>query len=168
MDSQNRNDTVPQFRRVTEWTPAYNKIAEGYGRHGMDLRFVLVGEKGAIQFLLFTQWLTSEDRYDNEHGGLRCPDGRRRKDESQPSPADLGYHAKAPQYEDQQPMERECEYTGGACYYDGSGLNAEDVFDVFTDEGEEAMWKLLEGVYYTQFENAPMPEEIGRRWRREH
>ena len=159
---------LPDFRRVTEWTPAYNRVPEGYGRHGMDLRFVLVGAKGAVQFVLFTNWLTSWDRMDNEKGGVRCPDGRRRKDDLGPMPADLGYHAKEPQYDGQSPNRTSCEYIDGVCYYDGSGLNAEDVFDVFTDKGEEAMWKLLEGVYHAQFDGDPMPEEIGRRWRLQH
>src|ERR1700678_385514 len=42
--------TVPNnFERVVEWSPAYNRKAEGYGIHGMEVRFVLKGEKGAVQ-----------------------------------------------------------------------------------------------------------------------
>jgi hypothetical protein len=115
----NSNISKATFRRITEWEPAYNRIAEGYGRHGMNLRFVLVGEKGAVQFMLFTNWLTSADRSDNKHGGVRCSDGLRRKDDLSPMPADLGYHSLTPMYEDQRDR-GDCAYLDGRpCYYDG-------------------------------------------------
>jgi hypothetical protein len=152
------------FTRLTEWAPAYNKISEGYGRHGMEVRFVLKGAAGAVQFVLYTNWLTSGDRFEARHGGLHCTDGIRRNDNVSPQPADLGYHALAPQYEGQ--PQRECGYVdGGKCYYDGSGLNAADAFDVFTDDGEEALWSLLETYYQATFEGGAYPAVIGRRFR---
>ena len=160
---------MSDLTRITEWTPAYNKVAEGFGRHGMELRFVLKGEKGAVQFVLYTGIYTSQDRDAYErHGGILGIDGRRHG----PHPAimahgaDLGYHALEPDY-DGQTVREDCPYLDGRpCYYDGSTLNAEDPFDIFTDQGEEALWTFLEQYYRFMFEGAPAPAELGRRWKR--
>lgn len=161
-------EVVGRFTRILDWEPAYNRVADGYGRHGMDARFVLKGELGAVHFLLFTSFYHSSDRdaY-RRHGGILGSDGERhpfsRYDCAQP--ADLGYHSPKPQYENQSVVES-CSYLDESpCYYGGSGLNAEDAFDVFTDEGEDALWKLLEQYYAATFEGGEFPEAIGRRWR---
>lgn len=65
-----------------------------------------------------------------------------------PTPVDLGYHSYTPHYEGQEPVSSECEWLGGKpCYYDGSTLNAERIFDVLVAEGDEGVWRELE-VYY--------------------
>jgi hypothetical protein len=70
-------------------------------------------------------------------------------------------------YEDQRDR-GDCAYLDGRpCYYDGSGLNAEDAFDVFTDEGEEALWTFLERYYEATFNDAEYPPELGRHWKLE-
>jgi hypothetical protein len=47
-------------------------------------------------------------------------------------------------------MDSKCDYVdGGVCYYDGSGLNAEPVFDLLCEKGGEAVWKRLE-EYHAQ------------------
>jgi hypothetical protein len=133
----------------------------------MNLRFVLVGEKGAVQFFLFTAFFHSSDRSEiNETGGISGPNGYFLfVDRSMLAmPADLGYHALEPHYPGQSDME--CKYVStGKCYYDGSGLNAEDAFDVFTDEGEEALWVFLERYYEAVFNGGEYPPQLGRRWK---
>jgi len=136
-----------EFQRLVKWTPAYNHIAEGYGRHGMEVKFVLIGEQAAIQFVLYTNWMTAADRaneIDEHRGGGYCL--------HKPQPSDFGYHARHPQYKGQSIQAESCDYLGGApCYYDGSGMRANKVFDVFTDGGEEALWKALEDEYQARF-----------------
>lgn len=161
-----------EFTRKVEWTPAYT-IEEGknHGRGSMTLRFVLVGGEGAVQFVLYTGFDHSEDRFANERlGGVMCSDGQRRELTHRLSvlPADLGYHSLVPHYEGQSAMGEPCPYLDGrTCYYDGSGLNAMDAFDVFTDRGEEALWAFLEQYYACVFEGADSPPELGRRFKRD-
>src|SRR5690606_5416819 len=75
-----------------------------------------------------------------------------------PDASDLGYHALAPNYDEQ--MEYDCEYLpGGKCYYDGSGLAAEPVFEDFKVRGEVAVWDALRSRY----EDLPDPRSARRR-----
>jgi len=127
---------------------------KNYGIHGCDMRFVLKGKKGAVQFVLFTNWqlphVTEEsvtrtlknqnnlDKYD-----IKC--------HFLPSPADLGYHSLKPMYTDQSRRES-CEYLDGKpCYYDGSGLDAEPVYEILLREGSDGVWKKLEDYYNATF-----------------
>jgi hypothetical protein len=125
--------------RIVQWTPAFDRRdpdpAKDYGIHGMEVRFVLKGDEGATQFLIFTNWMLPHLRYGHKmvKGFL-----------AEPLPADVGYHARVPQYDGQESM-GPCEYLDGApCYYDGSGLQAMALFDRFVAEGEEAVWEELE------------------------
>jgi hypothetical protein len=49
------------LERITEFAPAFDKRdpdpKKNYGIHGVDLRMVLKGEEGAVQFVLFTGWM---------------------------------------------------------------------------------------------------------------
>lgn len=47
-------------------------------------------------------------------------------------------------------MSGECKHVkGGKCYYDGSGLNADRVFEILRREGSDGVWRELE-EYYTE------------------
>lgn len=70
-----------------------------------------------------------------------------------PQPADLGYHSPVPMYEGQTKRD-DCQYLpGGTCYYDGSSLAAESVFNILVEQGSEGVWKHLEEVYNDRFNN---------------
>jgi hypothetical protein len=72
--------------------------------------------------------------------------------DSEPLPADVGYHSPVPMYEDQEPITKECEYLDGKpCYYDGSGLRADEVFDILATEGSDGVWRELEAFYLSTF-----------------
>lgn len=117
-----------------------------HGSHGMQMRFVVGGEEGAVQFLLFTHWLPGvAPRYDDTPWG-------------NPMAADLGYHSKKPHYKGQEKMQDDCPYIKGPCYYDGSGLNAEQPWSILRNYGDAALWKFLEGYYLYVFRKAEYPE----------
>ena len=140
--------------KTIQFSPAYDKRDsdpnKNYGIHGVTLRFVYKGEKGATQFVLYTNWqlphVTEEQRK------------RMSSDKYflfEPLPADLGYHSPVPQYEGQTCLQDECEYLDGKpCYYDGSALQADRVFVRLLEEGDEGVWKELAEYYESMFGNA--------------
>jgi hypothetical protein len=51
---------LSKFERIVQFLPAFDKRhpdpSKNYGIHGVELRMVLKGPKGAVQFVLFTNW----------------------------------------------------------------------------------------------------------------
>lgn len=187
------------FKRLIEFNPAFDKQhpdpKKNYGIHCVTMRFVLIGEKGAIQFVLYTGWYLPH----NQEKILQDHLKDRHYDYPfcmlKPMPADWGCHAREPQYEGQEPIGatevkidsaaaeearqnpesdpakrleqfgkawksrktdtfRPCEYLGGApCYYDGSGLYAEEIFNEFVEKGEDWLWERMEESYRERFES---------------
>lgn len=140
------------LKREITFSPAYDHTEKRGGVHGVDLRFVLKGEQGAVQFVLFTNWHLPQvqERLDKDIYGefphLSC----------HPMPADLGYHSPVPRYEDQWCRES-CEYLDGKpCYCDGSELNAIDVYGVLVTKGSEGVWEYLAKYYAEVFETKEM------------
>lgn len=126
------------LERIVKFYPAFDKRdsdpKKDYGIHCVDLLMLVKGEKGAVQFRLFTGWYLSH-----------------LDQKSEPAPADLGYHSLKPIYEDQTPISENCEWLNAPCYYDGSGLNAQRVFDVLLKEGSDGVWRELEEYYNEVF-----------------
>ena len=132
--------------RIITFSPALDKRntdpKKNYGIHGVDLRFVLKGDEGAIQFVLYTGWHLPHVAHELKQRGSEM---------LAPMPADLGYHSPHPMYEGQTSM-GPCEYLNGHdCYYDGSSLNAEGVFELLLEEGSDRVWKELEEEYERRF-----------------
>jgi len=126
-----------EFEKIVTMSGAYDKRhpdpKKNYGIHGMDIRFVLKNEKGAVQFLAFT--------------GIHLPhvaqEFKGREYFGEPTGADIGYHSPTPMYEGQEPMD--CDLMAeGKCYYDGSGLQADEFMPEFIAGGTDAVWKMLE------------------------
>lgn len=124
--------------------------AKNYGIHGCNLRFLLKGPLGAVQFVLYTNWqlphVTEEQlarSYVDDDIGLRVT--------FLPLPADLGYHSPTARYANQRVQSDDCPVIGGPCYYDGSGLNAEPVYERLLREGSDGVWKALEEYYAETF-----------------
>jgi len=134
------------IEKKIEFDPAFDKRdpnpMKNYGIHGVNIRF-LYGDKevGYVQFVIYTNWMLKSCRkkWDEYVQALHLL----------PMPADLGYHSKVPMYEGQDPMSK-CDLLG-TCYYDGSTLNAEPVFEVLVEQGLEALWKKLEEYYNETF-----------------
>jgi len=152
------------FERRTTITPAFDKRhkdpSKNYGIGSCELRMVLVGPLGATQFVAYTGWYLPQNMMDvlerelafrEEHGGrLSLP----------MVGVDVGYHAPHPQYEGQE--SRECDLLpDGKCYYDGSGLRAEDWAAILVAEGSERIWAMLEEEYRERF-TANAAEEVAR------
>lgn len=139
------------FERITQFDPAYDKRPK-YGIHGVTLRMVLKGSKGATQFVLYTNWELPKVQAELDAKIISSPDMVGIRCTYHPLPADLGYHSPVPRYEGQSEMD--CEYTStGKCFYDGSGLNAERIYNVLVRNGSEAVWKELEKFYHELFES---------------
>ena len=146
---------MTDFEKRVTFHPAFDRCAhepsKNYGIHGVEARWVLIGPKGATQFLLFTNWMLPDGN---------CPIGLQhnasiaqmdRGTLRNPMPADLGYHAPEARYEGQEAME--CDVLpAGRCFYDGSGLRAEGVYKTLLFEGGDGVWKTLESEYRALFE----------------
>ena len=168
-------------QRILEFSPAFDKRhsdpKKDYGIHGVTMRFVVKGPLGAVQFVLYTNWQLPHVRaeFDRRGCGKYCfnkptpadlgyhspkprydgqlPIGATRvrwKDNDGSIP---GFDApKLPESEPTGTFDP-CPYLDGApCYYDGSGLNAERIFDVLCAEGDAGVWRELEAYYTETFE----------------
>lgn len=134
------------MERIVLTTPAFDRRntdpSKNYGIHGMELRYVLKGVKGATQFLVFTNIQlphVHEERVGRPVSSIDYPMG-----------ADIGYHAMQPQYAGQEKMTK-CAFVDGGCYYDGSGLAATEFIPLWVSGGDEAVWPMLEDKYIERF-----------------
>lgn len=186
------------LERITVFDPAFDKRdpdpKKNYGIHGVELRMVLKGPEGAVQFIVFTGWMLPKvqreliaDRlikashgvdfrnYLSESFGTGDLDllevnsslekAKRSMGMSNapkldpmdlemllPQPANVGFHSPKPMYEGQTLVSDNCQLLDGKpCYYDGSGLHAQVVYDILLKEGSEGVWKYLEGYYNRTF-----------------
>lgn len=125
---------VMNLERIFVVEPAFHK--KNHGIHCAELRMVVKGDRGAVQFVLFTGWYLP-------HSSVA---------DTKPLPADLGWHSPKPMYKGQSPVRQSCEYLDGKpCYYDGTSLGAQDVFNLLISEGSDAVWTLLENRYHELF-----------------
>lgn len=146
-------------QRVTV-SPAYDFRPEhthrpgDYGIGACRVTFVLIGPKGAVQFMIGTDWYTESAR---QH--LAKFPRRPLHQEREPDGWDLGYHSPVEKYEGQ--GSRPCDLLpGGECFYDGSGLNADEMVEAFINGGTEWLWPHLEKYYRCTFEGAEFPEPV--------
>lgn len=138
-----------KFERIVTLSPAFDKRDpnpnKDYGIHGVELRMVLKGPLGATQFILYTNWqlphVTREMIIKTSSA-----DPITLKARFLPLPADKGYHWKKRRYKGQHSYA--CDLLPGKkCYYDGSGLNANALYEVLLKEGSDGVWRDLENYY---------------------
>jgi hypothetical protein len=99
-----------------------------------QLRFVFVlhGQLGTVQFVFHA---------------LKRPDSKYGFKTYEHMPWDLGFHWDRKPYKGASKM-HECRYREqGYCWYGGSGLNANDVYEAFEKGGTESLWPVLEKYY---------------------
>lgn len=139
-------EKVDGMERILSIKPAWDKRsadpAKNYGIHGMEFRFVLRGERGAVQFLFYSG--TYLRHIERERLGKVETIGCRWMG------VDVGYHSPVPQYTGQ--TSTPCDLLPGhECYYDGSSLAAESVAEEYVSKGPDAVWTHLLGVYLDRF-----------------
>lgn len=138
---------MTEFTRKISFQPAYDKRSatpsKNYGVHGVDLRFTLKGAEDGVAFCVFTNWMLPHVQAETDARPV-TPDHTFLF--HKPQPASVDGHWRISQYEGQTPTTG-CDITGGDCYCNGSGLLAEDLFNLLVAEGEEAVWKKLEEIY---------------------
>jgi hypothetical protein len=137
-------------RKIT-FRPAFDKRdsnpSKNYGVHGVDMLWYIKGELGVVDFVVYTNWHLphieelNDSRNDSQFPHLNC----------HPQPANVGYHSRVPKYKGQTRSVFDCTLLGGDCYSDGSGLYAEELYDILVREGDEAVWKKLEEYYKQTF-----------------
>lgn len=140
---------MENFEKQITFSPAWNKRSsdpsKDYGIGAVEIRFVLKGALGALQFVVGTDWYLPADQQRIKNGPHDILSRA-----VQPRGWDIGYHAPTPQYEGQSPMD--CSILGGQqCYYDGSGLQADKFVPEFLAGGSDAVWAMLEQRYYNMF-----------------
>lgn len=115
---------------------------QNYGIHGLDIWFILKGEKGAVQFGVTVNVYLPHVNNTSRKGDLGLFSG-----------FDVGYHAMEPQFEGHTQMDN-CEICQ-PCYYDGSSLRAaewvKEIFSVRGDAPEKLIWEKLENEYKARF-----------------
>ncbi len=146
---------MSEFKKITTvrlpFDRRHENSSKNYGIHGLDIWFILVGPKGAVQFAVtFPIYLPHVDA----EYRTKFPGWEERK---KISGIDVGYHSPHPMYEGQTQMETECEYVeGGKCFYDGSTLATDpwikQIFSVRGDAPEKLLWEKLEQEYKDRFE----------------
>lgn len=114
------------------------------------MAWYLIGPNGAIQFKTMLGWMLPEIQAELNSGGAGDIMGK-------PFPYDLGYHSPVPVYEGQMTTPGECPILNGICYYGGSSLRADDVFNTLVRGGSEALWTYLDGEYEARF-GVTLPE----------
>ena len=136
---------MSNLRREITFRPAYDKRGknpkEDFGVHCVDMCWYLHGPKGVVQFVVYTGWYLPHVMAEWKVRGLLTSG-------VQVLPADVGYHSKEPTYDGQTDMK--CHLLG-RCYYDGSGVAADNLFEMLLTLGDEAVWERLEGYYHEQF-----------------
>lgn len=135
------------MKREIHFEPGFDKRnpdpIKNYGVGAMEVRFLLFGEKGVVQFLIGTGWLLPTTDREYESRGIP---------RSAPTGWDIGYHSPIPMYEGQEPISDKCEYLdGGKCYYDGSSSAADRLLEKFLVDGEAVIWGELEEYYKERF-----------------
>lgn len=120
--------------------------SKDYGIHGIEIRFLLIGPKGAVHFLIMTNWQMSHIRKDMERREYQLGE-KIHTCLVRPLPADLGTHTPVPTYDGQETNDYCDVLPKGKCYYAGSAMAADGLFTVMTDKGIEAMWAELEAEY---------------------
>lgn len=133
-----------------------------HGKSGLSIIFISKGDAGAVQFVIYTGWVPQLTKPDSI--GWRSVENWG----NSVMPADLGYHSKKELYEGQDVMQESCEYCDGQpCYYDGSGLNANDAMYALVNGGSEALWIFLDAYYEHTFNGAeyPVPAEYSKNLR---
>jgi hypothetical protein len=127
------------------------------GIHGCELICVIGNDNGYVQFVLYTNWLLpeTEEEFKADPGSIMVKEFYPFTFLQAPLAADLGYHSPVPHYEGQ--TANDCHLLpGGKCYYDGSSLQATEMFNHLRREGTDGLWKRLAAYHAQLFQPTPV------------
>lgn len=128
----------------------------GHGQHGMNLRFVLIGPKGAVTWLLYLMnWVPGNisdlSEVQNEYPISVVP---ARGPLGDAMTAGLGLHSVVrPSWDDENYLSQQaCEYLpDGYCYSDVTYTGAQPLLAAFLDHGPHVVWATLARYYSETF-----------------
>ena len=142
-----------ELEKIVWVSGAYDKRStdpkKNHGIGACRITFILKGPLGAVQFMIGTNWDLPDVQRELRARNRALEE---RFDQIQPTGWDVGYHSPKPMYEGQEPMTH-CEIMD-PCYYDGSGLRADNWVPDFIAGGTEWLWPKLEAEYRRLFEKA--------------
>jgi hypothetical protein len=136
-------------RKIEFIRPAWNKRdpdpKKDYGHGCVHLRFLLRGPKGAVTWLVLTGWYLDSTLEEWKKNGY-TPSG--------PDGGAISYHSPVPVHDWQdKDYEGSCDVIPeGRCYSDASFIAGDDLFKLFVEKGEEAVWEKLEEWYNSELE----------------
>lgn len=143
---------MSEFEKIVTVSPAYSKRdpdpKKDYGIGACRIVFVLKGPNGAVQFMIGTDWYLPQTQRENREWQHKFDSDF---DKIKPEGWDVGYHSPRPLYEGQSKMDR-CDILPDGCYYDGSGLMADEWIPEFLAGGTEWLWPRLERFYRERLE----------------
>jgi hypothetical protein len=143
---------IGDFERQIAFKPGFDWRTEdsnrNFGISAMRLWFILIGDQGAVQWQIGTDWFPESAR--------RHLSNFSQEPKFKPDGWDLGYHSKVPMYDGQ--STHACDtLSDGKCYYDGSGCNADLLIEGFLNGGDEWIWNRLEAYYHYTFNGKDWP-----------
>lgn len=153
------SELFPLVRRV-DFIGAYDltrpEPTQNYGIHNMEISFAVSGAKGAITITMSTHWYLPQNQQSSFNMLSKYPFDP--LELMMPNITDVGYHARAPQYENQYKKDN-CELLDGPCYYDGTSLWGNEAWRLgFLHGGTEWLWTRMEQEYEHRFHDGPMSD----------
>ena len=128
----------------------------GHGKSGMGIMFVVMGDNGAVEFVIDTGWYPYYN--DGMPLGNRLMYGQCR---SEPHPGPVMIHSPKQESPDDKASDPSCRYLGGKpCYLREYYLMGQDAFYSLVNGGEDGLWKFMESVYSHFFISQSMPIEV--------
>jgi hypothetical protein len=128
------------LKREVRFRPAYHRIEEGQGVHGVECLFILRVEPDALVLRAATNWMLEKTYVWWEEQGmsrfsLRFPT--------------MGVHLHRPPREGEMPTSPACEILNGPCVSRSlySAYREEAIFDLLVAGGDEPFWHEMEVVY---------------------
>jgi hypothetical protein len=152
------------MERKVVFLPAYDSSKDGGSIGSVDIRFVLIGEKGATEFQLLSKWLlpaNAKNRIERIKEKVWRGEDRLIELDINPAPLDVCCFSLTKLHDDFIFFENGVSYVfdGQPCYYDhkfeydeAEKLYLPDsLYLKLIRDGDEIVWKYLENYYYEVF-----------------
>lgn len=152
---------MTELERIVEFDPAFDRREPGphdQGVHGVEMRFVLKGEAGAITFVVFTNWMLPHVQQEQGQK-IRVSETYTKLFIDPPQPLAIVYHSPTPRRENDVIIEDHCRYLNDKpCYSEviPNGWRqmetAAELWNILLIDGSEGVWRELERYYHDLLE----------------